>query len=220
MRISASHSGPEDHDPESELGERLGAFHQRLQLLLHHYAGRAIRAQVEIDDLVQEVYLRSVAQPGSIPPAEPGDAALWRYLARIARNAVIDVARSIRALKRDGATSPLTRSDWSHAGPVANQLLAKTAGPATKLIAKETSEQLLDQYRALTPEHRRVLGLRQFEGLSAAETAARMGRSETAIHSLYRRALAAWELGAEGTITNSPRLRDESESHLRPDRHD
>ena len=44
----------------------------------------------------------------------------------------------------------------------------------------------------LLPEHRRVLGLRQFEGLDARSTAQRMGRSETAVHSLYRRALAAW----------------------------
>jgi len=34
--------------------------------------------------------------------------------------------------------------------------------------------------------------LRRFEGHSAAEAAARMGRTETAVHSLFRRALAAW----------------------------
>ena len=44
-----------------------------------------------------------------------------------------------------------------------------------------------------TPDHRRVIGLRQFEGLSAAEVGQRLGRSESAVHSLYRRGLEAWE---------------------------
>ena len=51
---------------------------------------------------------------------------------------------------------------------------------------------LMRAFEQLTPEHRRVLGFRQFQGLSARETAVRMGRSETAVHSLYRRALQAW----------------------------
>ena len=43
-----------------------------------------------------------------------------------------------------------------------------------------------------------MIGLRQFEGLSARATAQRMGRSETAVHSLYRRALAALEQALGG----------------------
>ncbi len=62
--------------------------------------------------------------------------------------------------------------------------------------ARGSAEAWLAAFGTLTPEHRRVLGLRRFEGLSAAETAARMGRSETAVHSLFRRALVAWEEAA------------------------
>jgi DNA-directed RNA polymerase specialized sigma24 family protein len=61
----------------------------------------------------------------------------------------------------------------------------------------ETSQELLRAFLRLTPEHRRVIGLRQLEGLPAAQAARRLGRSETAVHSLFRRALQAWseELG-------------------------
>lgn len=52
---------------------------------------------------------------------------------------------------------------------------------------------VVDAARSVRLEPRRMLGLRRFEGLSAAETAARMGRSEAAVHSLFRRALGAWE---------------------------
>jgi RNA polymerase sigma factor (sigma-70 family) len=43
---------------------------------------------------------------------------------------------------------------------------------------------------ALMEDHRRVLQLRYLEGLSAAEVAGQMHRSEPAIHMLTRRALA------------------------------
>jgi DNA-directed RNA polymerase specialized sigma24 family protein len=66
-------------------------------------------------------------------------------------------------------------------------------------------------FAELSGEHRRVLGLRQFAGLSARETGARMGRSESAIHSLYRRALEAWQLALEKKHVG----RDESERALR-----
>jgi len=164
-----------------------------------------VRARVELDDLVQEVFLRAVTGARSLPAPEPGDAALWRYLGRLARNSVVDAARSIRARKRDGNTLPLNHSDWSRAGPSASQILAETAGPATRLIAGETSRRLLERFQTLAPEHRRVIGLRQFEGLSARESAARMGRSETAVHSLYRRALAAWESGLDTSGDDAPR---------------
>jgi DNA-directed RNA polymerase specialized sigma24 family protein len=108
---------------------------------------------------------------------------------------VVDVARALRAKKRDGDEHSLDRSDWSRAGAAG----VRSPGPATAAAAAEESRALARRFLALAPEHRRVIGLRQFEGLSARETAARMGRTETAVHSLYRRALAAWEAaGAPG----------------------
>ena len=163
-----------------------------MRLLLSFLAGRAVRSRIELDDLVQEVYLRALTARSGLPPVEENESSLWRFLIRLARNSVIDAARSIRAAKRDGNTLPLAHSAWSRIGPRASQILSTTAGPVTRLTCAETSRALRERFEALTAEHRRVIGLRQFEGLSAREAAERMGRSETAVHSLYRRALAAW----------------------------
>jgi RNA polymerase sigma factor (sigma-70 family) len=196
----------------SEVGERLAAHAARLRLLLTYLAGRAVRARVELDDLVQEVFLRALSAPSGLPPrseggsAEAGDAALWRFLVRLARNSVIDAARSIRAAKRDGKTLPLAHGDWSRVGPRESQILAKTAGPVTRASLAETSERVRARFESLSSEHRRVIGLRQFEGLSARAAGVRLGRSETAVHSLFRRALAAWEEGLDETAGS----RDES----------
>ena len=194
-------------------GARLASQERRLRLLLAHLAGHAVRARVELDDLVQEVFLRAVASSRGLPAAEPAEGALWRLLALLARQVVIDVARALRAAKRAGRETPLQRSDWSHAGS-ARMPSAAGPGPGTEAVAGETSRRLAAAYLGLAPEHRRVLGLRQFDGLSARETAARMGRSETAVHSLYRRALAAWEAALEKDGVPG----DESGPLLRPER--
>ena len=93
---------------------RLGAQTRRLRFLVEHLAGRAIRRRVEGEDLVQEVFLRALTvPPGEVPPPEPGEGRLARWLNTIARHVVIDAARAARAAKRDGRTERLERSAWS-----------------------------------------------------------------------------------------------------------
>jgi RNA polymerase sigma factor (sigma-70 family) len=192
-------------------GERLAGHERRLRLLLAHLAGRAVRARVELDDLVQEAYLRALADPRGLPAHEPGEAPLWRALVLHARHTVIDVARALRAAKRDGVCEPLARSSWSRGGVGAPA--AAGPGPATAAAARESGRAIAGAFLELAPEHRRVIGLRQFEGLSAREAGVRMGRSETAVHSLYRRALDAWQAQLERKRVP----RGESGPFLRPD---
>lgn len=184
---------------ESDRGARLAAQERHLRLLIAHLAGRAVRARVEVDDLVQEVFLRALTAPGGLPPRDSdkaGETALRRFLARVARNTVIDAARAIRAAKRQGRVERIARSEWTRVGAPRlreSQIAARTPGPSTRVAAAEEHGLVVAAFEQLAPDHRRVLGLRRFEGLSAREAAEHMGRSETAIHSLYRRALMAWE---------------------------
>jgi RNA polymerase sigma factor (sigma-70 family) len=176
-------------DPGARLAEQAG----NLRLLLLHLAGRAVRARVEIDDLVQETFLRALADGRGLPPEEPGESALRRYLADVARHVVVDVARALRAAKRDGKNVRLERSGWSRVGLAESQLAAPQAGPGTRAGDAEELGRLMAAYERLEADHRRVIGLRRFAGLDAREAGRRMGRSEAAVHSLYRRALLAWE---------------------------
>ncbi|MCA8941349.1 MAG: RNA polymerase sigma factor [Planctomycetes bacterium] len=168
-------------------GRRLASHERRLRLLVMHLCGRSLRARTEPEDVVQEVYLRAVTVE-NLPATEDE---LWRLLARIARNTVVDIARAARASKRDAIERRLARSDWTRFDAV--EPAAATAGPRTRLQFAELQTELEAAFDRLTSEHRRVIGLRQFEGLSARDTARRMGRSEAAVHSLYRRALSAWD---------------------------
>lgn len=184
-------------DDPTDLGARLGALEPRLGLLVAHLAGPALRRRIEVADLVQEVFLRAVASRGGLPGTEEGDEALFRVLATIARHAVIDAVRALRAARRDGRVLRLDRSSWSRVGLHEGQPAAPSPGPPTRAAGRELGQRTRAAFLALDPEHRRVLALRRLEGLSAAETAGRMGRSEAAVNSLLRRALAAWQEGLE-----------------------
>ena len=183
---------------DSEDGRRVAEQGPWLQLLVSHLAGARVRSQLPLEDLVQEVFVRTLASAATPPRAEQGDGALRRYLAKVARSVVFDALRAQRAFKRQGEVRPITRGDYSRAGIQESQLAAVTAGPATRAVAGERRRHLRNAFLELSAEHRRVLGLRQFEGLSAAETAARMGRSTSAVHSLYRRALQEWSRRSGG----------------------
>jgi RNA polymerase sigma factor (sigma-70 family) len=200
-------SGGERARSAAEDGARLAAEERRLCLFLAHLAGRALRGRVELEDLAQEVFVRALASPRGLPPSELGERALWNLLAHLARQVVIDAARALRAARRDGREQRFSRTDWSRAGPATG-----APGPHSAAAARETRNALAAAFLALAPEHQRVLGLRQFEGLSAEEAGRRMGRSAAAVHSLYRRALEAWQHELERKRIS----RDESAPFLRP----
>ncbi|MCE9595683.1 MAG: RNA polymerase sigma factor [Planctomycetes bacterium] len=182
---------------DDEFGARLVVHAGRVRLLAAHLAGAALRRRLELDDLVQEILLRALRDRERAPTAVDGDAALGRWLAQVARYVVIDAARAARTAKRGARVERLSRADWSSVGLAESRVLAATAGPATRVVAAEDHARLERAFASLAAEQRRVIGLRQLEGLSAADTAARMGRSEAAVHSLYRRALLAWQAAAE-----------------------
>ena len=133
-------------------GERLAAQERRLLLLLAHLAGRAVRARVELDDLVQEVYLRALADPRGLPAPDGGssEGPLWGVLSQHARHVVVDVARALRASKRQGKLEPLRRSDWSRCGIECRE---RGPGPHTAAATLESSRVLARCFLELSAEH-------------------------------------------------------------------
>lgn len=162
----------------------------RLRVYVEHRLGDALARRVEVDDVLQETALRAL---GGLANAQfAGEGPFLAYLCRIARNVIADIARAARRRRRgDGvAQIALARSDWSTVGAAVPA--DPSGGPLTKALRSEAREQLLAAWRRLSAEHRRVIVLRQFEGLSAREAAARLGSSEQAVHAQFRRALSHW----------------------------
>lgn len=175
------------------LGGRLGKLLGRLELYLAHVAGPALRRRVALDDLVQDTVVRTLGAEAA--GALEGEA-LWAYVRGTARHVVVDAARRARHAPRRMSSIAPERGD-STAGAHAAFGAGPGMGPVTAAGDLESRTRLLAAYQALSPEHRRVIGLRRFEGLSARDAAQRMGRSESAVHSLFRRALEDWAGSAD-----------------------
>lgn len=182
-------------DDRKDRTDRVAALLGRIELLVAHLAGSALRRRIDAEDLVADVAVKLLESPRV---AALTDDELWPYARSVTRSVVVDAARRARHGPR--RMSSLAGGEESSSAPSGRgaSLVGNGRGPASLAAGREGARTWLEAFQRLTPEHRRVLGLRRFEGLSAREAAERMGRSEAAVHSLFRRALEAWSVEAEG----------------------
>ena len=156
--------------------DRLFGLHaDRALLFIRARLGSKLREKVESCDVLQEAYLAAYQAFDTFDFT--GDGAFMRWLCRIIENRIRDLGDHFAARKRQPVEIPRSAA----------------TGPSTAVGLAEDRERVARALEALSEDHRQVLLLRYFEGLSAEETGQRMGRSAGAIRNLTARALA--ELG-------------------------
>jgi RNA polymerase sigma-70 factor (ECF subfamily) len=149
------------------------------QLYDHYVAGvyRFCHARVSdrglAEDLTSETFFRALRSIGSFTWQGKNFGA---WLTTIARNLVTDHYKSSRARLESVAEDVPDRVD--HA-----------AGTESQVLASLTSEALADALRQLATEQQECVVMRFCQGLSIAETAAALGRSEGAVKQLQLRAV-------------------------------
>jgi RNA polymerase sigma-70 factor (ECF subfamily) len=134
-----------------------------------------LREKIEPEDVLQEAYLSAHRSFADFEYTDDG--AFLRWLCRIIDNRLRDAHDYFTAKKRQEV--PVPRSALT--------------GPVTALNRVENRERVENALRQLSDEHREVLLLRYFGGLSAEEAGQRMNRSAGAVRNLAARALV--ELG-------------------------
>lgn len=96
--------------------------------------------------------------------------------------------RTLRAQKRGGpAITPPADSTVEN---LMDLLKGPTATPSREIAADEASEMLQGAVELLPEQQKQAVCLVYFEGLSARETAGRLGTTERGVHGLCRRGLA------------------------------
>jgi RNA polymerase sigma-70 factor (ECF subfamily) len=153
--------------------DRLFALHaDRALLFIRARLGPRLREKLESVDVLQEAYL--AAHQAFAKFEYTGDDAFTRWLCRIIDNRIRDLGDHFAAGKRRPVEVPPSAP----------------TGPVTLLNRAEHREKVLRVLDELSEEHRQVLLLRYFEGLSADEAGNQMGRSAGAVRKLTARALA------------------------------
>lgn len=144
---------------------------------------------IDPDDVLQQAYIAAFE---SIRGCEfDGPAAFYKWLERIATNALIDARRANNRLKR-GAGRRLTRGPTgartSYPDFIA-RLTANISTPSRHVAKSESKAAVLTSLARLTNDQRTVIRMRFLEGASVAETAKALRKSESAVHMLTHRAL-------------------------------
>lgn len=150
-----------------------GDLYERYLDAIYHYVFYRVNGRQEAEDLTEGIFLRAWQALDSHPP-QGAPFRLWLY--RIAHNAVVDHYR--------------TRREQVGLEAVA-QVVDSIEGPEAVVVRQERADALKQAMMQLTEDHQEVLTCRFIVGLSHAETAVVMTRSEEAVRALQYRAVNA-----------------------------
>ena len=176
---------------ETAFSQLFAAYRPRLAVLIRYKLSDRLRQRVEVDDLLQEVFLAAAKDIGGVTYRSPGSFMSW--LARIADHLIADEARSQARQKRN-AELVRFRSVGNPGGPEP----VDPTTPSRIFTQNESIENLLARLDALPPDYRQAILLAKVQGLSSAEMAAQMGRSREAVAVLLHRALQRLRATGEG----------------------
>jgi len=147
--------------------EAMAALVDRHQAAIARLLWRFVRTQADLDDLVQETFLRMVRGLPAWRPHQP----FGHWLLRIATNAGRDYFRR-QAVRRRWMADTLGATD---AAP-APEAIDPGENPAARAAANEVKAMLAE----LAPDDRTLLTLHHLEGWPLAQVAAQFGWTLTA----------------------------------------
>lgn len=165
-----------------------------LRAFLRVRAGAAVRAQVGHSDLVQSV-CREVLE-GADTFEFQGEAAFRNWLYTAALRKIVEKSRRMTAAKRDVRRElPVDATGVVDAAVLQGYASATT--PSIVAMGNEGAAKLEEAFDELSEEHREIITLSRFVGLSHAEIAAQLGKNEEACRQLLRRALVKLALALQ-----------------------
>lgn len=165
-------------------------------------AGAGLRSRESSSDIVQSVCRDVLENMGRF--RYPGEAAFRAWLYATAMRKIADRAEYWRAAMRDPARevrlSPGTtsRPSGSDDARLAEVYRASFFSPSQAAIGREALAKLEAAFEKLPEDYREVIVLSRIVGLSRAEIAEKMGRTEASVRNLVSRALAELAEHLEG----------------------
>jgi len=160
-----------------------GKYRRRLAVLLHYRMSEDLRGRLEVDDILQEVFLAAAQGLGRFDYQSPGSFMAW--LSRIADHAIVDAARYENRQKRRAQEMLSFKSESNPNGAEPMDFMT----PSRVFAQQESLQALLRKLDALSPEYRGVILLAKFEGLTTAEISERLAKSRESVALLLHRAL-------------------------------
>ena len=158
-------------------------YQRRLAVLVHYKMSAELRSKLEVDDILQEIFLAAAQGLNRFEYQTPGSFMSW--LSRIADNQIADAARHEHRDKRRAEELLRFRSESNRGGPEP----VDSQTPSRIFAQNENLQLLLDKLNALPVHYREVILLAKFEGLTTAEISGRLDKSRENVALLLHRGL-------------------------------
>jgi RNA polymerase sigma-70 factor, ECF subfamily len=196
-----NHDGDSEFDPEfllvlakagdgTALGRLLERYRNYVGLLVRLQVGRRLKSKVDVEDLLQEIWLEIHRKIALFRGGSEREFLTWvrRLIGSILAN---QVRHYLGTKQRDLRLERALADDLDHSSLAMNQsLIAAQSSPSQQAVRREQAVILSDALQSLPDDYREVIILRQLEGLSFPDVARRMGRTEDSVKNVWLRALA------------------------------
>jgi RNA polymerase sigma-70 factor (ECF subfamily) len=159
------------------MDDLFGRHHGRLLAFVRARMEPGLSRTVAAEDVVQEVHFEALRKLGEFE--DRGPASFYRWLVAIARFKIAEADRARRARKRAGAR------------PLEDEPPAHDTAPSERAMRSEGAGRIHEALEAIGSDQAEAVRLRYLEGLSVAEAAQCMGRTEDALKALVSRGLDA-----------------------------
>jgi RNA polymerase sigma-70 factor (ECF subfamily) len=160
-------------------------FHKhqsRLAVFIRYQMSEALRRRFEVDDVLQELFLRAFRD---LPQFEyRGAGSFLRWLFLITRHTLQDLARHGDRQKRQGELEALRSSSSQYGMAPAN-----SQTPSRILFQRERLAHLLKSLDMLTGSDREIILMAKVEGLTIGEISQQLGKGKSQVSLSLHRAL-------------------------------
>jgi RNA polymerase sigma-70 factor (ECF subfamily) len=163
----------------------LYAERSRLLAYVKRHLPVELQAWVDPNDVLQDTYFEAFRRLAHFQAADEN--AAYRWLVTIARHRIAELLRTRRTARRGGGIGHAAQGDSVVAGLA--ELASHLRTPSRSAARHEFIHALEQSLTRLPPDLAQALRLRYIQGLSCAEIAQAMGRTERAVHMLCNRAL-------------------------------
>lgn len=175
---------------QSALERLLLRHHARLTAFLARKLPVHLRSLISVEDILQDTYVVVFREIGDFKPHSPR--AFFHWICRIAEHRLYDAVRAEHAAKRGGDRRRIDVQTTTPTGSVVEwleQLAMHERTPSQSVARKEAIGVVRGALDGLPEDYREALRLRYLDGLSVAQTAERMSRTQGAVCLLCHRAI-------------------------------
>lgn len=173
------------------LGELIAAERHRLVGFIRSIMSEKLLAQVEPDDLVQEISATALTSLDTAPldRYEP-----IQWLQEIARRRVVDAHRfHFGAARRDAGRQQSMHGAGDEGGGIEAFLAASMTSPSAAFSRDVRVNRMHEAIDGLGDEAQQVVRMRYAEGLPTKEIAAKLGKTDVAVRVLLSRSVRVLE---------------------------